>query len=93
MPAGQIEGLKKVAGDKLAQMPEAMITQSAIHYVRSEYAVQGMDTGRIQSRYILYTGGAMLLVSLLSMFVAVAVAYLGAKVAACFFQDPQDRGI
>ena len=84
MPVGQIEGLKKVAGDKLAQMPEAMITQSAIHYVRSEYAVLGMDTGRIQSRYILYTGGAMLLVSLLSMFVAVAVAYLGAKVAAAF---------
>lgn len=84
MSADRIEYLKNAAGDKLAAMPQSMLTQLAVKYVHREYGALGMDTHKIQSGYILHTGGVMLLVSLLSMFVAVAVAYLGAKVAAGF---------
>ncbi|RNC29080.1 MAG: hypothetical protein AWM53_01000 [Candidatus Dichloromethanomonas elyunquensis] len=33
----QIEAIKKMADDKFAQMPESMITQAAVSYIRQEY--------------------------------------------------------
>lgn len=66
---------------ELVQMPESMITQVAISYIHNEYEIIGIDTNKLQTRYILYSGVIMLLIALLSMTAAVIVAYLGARVA------------
>ncbi|NLI92755.1 MAG: ABC transporter ATP-binding protein [Peptococcaceae bacterium] len=82
IPAPQIEAVKKIANDKFAQMPESMITQAAVSYVRKEYGILGLNTDKIQTNYILYSGAVMLLIALLSMASTVVVSFLGARVAA-----------
>lgn len=87
MSPAQLDGLKKMAGEKMNGMPDSMVTQSSAGYIRSEYEALGMSTAKLQTEYIIKTGGIMLLVSLLSMAVAICVAYLGARVAAGFSRD------
>jgi ATP-binding cassette subfamily B protein len=64
-----------------------MITQMAVGAVKAEYAALGMDTGRLQSNYIIRTGALMLLLSLLSGACTVAVSFLSARTAAGLARD------
>lgn len=82
MSASQIEDIKKKINEKLSGMSASMITQSAVSYIHSEYKILGINTDKLQSNYILYIGGLMLLIALLSMAASVFVGYLASKVAA-----------
>lgn len=82
IPLSQLETIKKKIDEKLAGMPGSMITQAAVSYVHGEYNALGMNTDKIQSNYILYAGGIMLLIALLSMAASVVVGYLASRVAA-----------
>ncbi len=66
---------------------EKAMAQAAARAVKAEYDALGMDTGRIQNRYILYTGGLMLLIALISAVATVSVGYLAAKISAGFGRD------
>jgi ATP-binding cassette subfamily B protein len=63
-------------------MGNSLITQMAVGLVKAEYAALGMDTGRLQTSYIIHTGILMLLLSLLSGACTVAVSFLSARTAA-----------
>jgi ATP-binding cassette subfamily B multidrug efflux pump len=82
LPAAQVEAIKKMAAEKFAEMPDSMITQAAVAYIRTEYGILGMNTDKIQNNYILLAGLFMLLIALLSMASTVIVSFLGARVAA-----------
>ena len=66
---------------------ESAIRQAGVAAVKSEYAALGMDTGRLQTNYILSVGLLMLLVSLLSVACTVAVGYLSATTGAGLARD------
>ena len=66
----------------LAFMPEGTLEQAANQAVRAEYTALGMDLSQIQRRSIWESGAAMLLIALLGTVAAVAVGYLGARIAA-----------
>ena len=53
--------------ENLDAAPESLITQSAVVYVKNEYASLGIDTNAMQTQYILLSGAKMLGVTLLSM--------------------------
>lgn len=61
---------------------EKVLIQAAARAVKAEYDALGMDTGRIQTNYILRTGGMMLLVSLVSVVSTIIVGFLAARMAA-----------
>ncbi|GAP11645.1 ABC-type multidrug transport system, ATPase and permease components [Bellilinea caldifistulae] len=61
---------------------EKALVQAAARVVRSEYDALGMDTGQLQTNYILRVGGQMLLISLLSAAAIVLVGFLASRVAA-----------
>lgn len=82
VPPAQIRAVQKIVMKKLAQMPDAMITQAAVAYIEKEYRLLGLRVDQIQTNYILHTGELMLLFALLSMAATVIVGYLGARVAA-----------
>jgi ATP-binding cassette subfamily B protein len=82
LPQEQIDSLIADFDTKMSVLPQNMASQGAIQYIKSEYAVLGMDTGSIQSGYIFRTGFFMVMVALLSMAAAVSVVYLSAKTAA-----------
>ena len=82
MPKEQLDSMKKEMFKKFDSMPESIITQSAIAYVNNEYKSIGIDLDNLQSKYILKSGGQMLGIAILSMFVTIIVTFLAAKVAA-----------
>lgn len=87
LPKEQIGAIEDQIAEKFVAMPESMITQAATAYVKAEYEAIGMNTERMQTNYILYSGGLMLLIALVSMAATVTVGFLGAKVAAGLGRD------
>lgn len=61
---------------------EKAVVQAAARSVKAEYDALGMDTGQLQTSYILRVGGQMLLISLLSAAAIVLVGFLASRVAA-----------
>ncbi|WP_027626437.1 ABC transporter ATP-binding protein [Clostridium lundense] len=82
MTKEQINGIKDKIDDKFKDMPDSMITQSAVTFIHKEYQTIGIDTDKLQSNFILTAGGKMLLLALLSMVATVIVGLLSARVAA-----------
>ena len=72
-------------------LPETMVSQGAVLYVKEEYTAIGMDTNWLQTRYILLSGAKMLLVALVSMASAMAVTFLASRVAAALGRDLRRR--
>lgn len=82
MPVKTLDQMKAGFEEKVDKMPESMISQSAIRYVKAEYKAIGINVNKLQTNYIFKTGAIMLGIALISMVATVAVGYLGARVAA-----------
>ena len=67
---------------QVSKMPESVIEQAAVNYVRSEYKNVGLDTDSIQTNYIFITGLKMLGIALASMAATILVGLLGSRLAA-----------
>lgn len=91
MPADQREGIIRNIDTQLNGLDDSMITNMAISYTTSEYETIGLDMEAIQNRYILTTGGKMIGLSLLVMFVTIIVCYLSARAAGSIGRDLRSR--
>lgn len=74
--------LQKRVTEEVEQMPESIVTQAAITYIKQEYTELGMNPEKIQMNYVKTAGLKMLLLAALSMVLAVAVTFLSCRVAA-----------
>ncbi|QZY54421.1 ABC transporter ATP-binding protein [Crassaminicella profunda] len=91
MPKEQIKAMKEKIDEKFKDMPNSMITQSAVIFLHEEYKTIGIDTDKLQSNYILIAGLKMLLIALLSMGATVIVGLLAARVAAGLGRNLRDK--
>ena len=82
LPQKQIDAMMKDIDKNFENLPNTMIDQAAISYVKNEYNSIGMNIDKMQTNYLLYTGGLMVLIALLSMAATVTVGFIGARVAA-----------
>lgn len=82
LPKEQLDAIMKDFDKKFEDLPNTMIDQAAIGYVKNEYSSIGMETEKMQTNYLFYTGGLMVLIALLSMAATVAVGFIGARIAA-----------
>ena len=73
--------------EKMDDMPDTMLEQSATSYIKETYSVLGVNTDKIQNRYILTTGGKMLALAFLGMIASVLVGLLASRVAASTGRD------
>jgi len=64
-----------------------MINQMAVAEIKMEYEALKMDTAKVQTDYLVRTGGVMLLLSILGGACTIAVGYLSSKTAAGFSRD------
>jgi ATP-binding cassette subfamily B multidrug efflux pump len=87
MPAEQRAELSSAINEMFATLGDNVINQMAISAVQTEYEALGMDTGKLQTDYILHIGGIMLLISLLGGICTIAVGYLASKTAAGAARD------
>lgn len=91
LPKEQFDLIKSKIDEQFKNIPETMVTQSAVNYIKLEYEAVGLDVNKNQSSYILYTGGKMLLVALLGMIASVLVGFLAARVAASLGKNLRDK--
>ena len=82
LPDEQLSRMTATVDQVFEALGDSKINQMAVSAVDSEYEALGMDAAKLQSNYILRTGGVMLLISLLGGICTVAVGYLASKTAA-----------
>jgi ATP-binding cassette subfamily B multidrug efflux pump len=87
IPLEMRTGITEAIHEAFAGLGDSMINQMAVGAVRAEYEALGMDTGKLQTNYILRTGGSMLLISLLGGVCTVAVGFLASRTAAGAARD------
>lgn len=82
MPEEQVLEIIKGVNGKLDEMPESMVTQSAVTYVREQYKELGIDIDKVQTNYLFMAGAKMLGVALIGTIAAVIVTFIAARIAA-----------
>ncbi|WP_300958543.1 ABC transporter ATP-binding protein [uncultured Clostridium sp.] len=82
MPQAKIDTLVSTVDEKLAEMPESMITQAATTFVKEQYKDVGINTDRLQSNYVILAGIKMIGIALISMIATVIVSFIAARVGA-----------
>jgi ATP-binding cassette subfamily B protein len=87
LPPQQLATMTATINEKFATLGDSMITQMAVGAVKTEYAALGMDTGNLQTNYIVRVGSLMLLVTLLSVTCTIIVGFLSARTAAGLARD------
>lgn len=87
MPEEQLLKIRDEMDKKFSSLGDNMIIQAAVGAIKDEYKAIGINTGKIQTNYILYTGLLMLLITVLSAFSTIMVAFFGAKVGAGVARD------
>lgn len=87
LPKDQLLEIRDEIGKRFSSLGDNMIVQAAATVIKDEYKKIGIDTGALQTRYILHVGFLMLLITLLSAFSTVMVAFFGSKVAAGAAKD------
>jgi len=91
LPREQIDALKIRMDEQFKTLPEGIITQSAITYIKSLYEEIGISIKRLQTNYILYIGGIMLLISLIGMGASIAVGFLSARISSGLGRNLRDK--
>ncbi len=71
----------------LTKLDEEMITSASSVMIKNEYQALGINTDNIQYTYIFKTGFLMLLVAFGGMACAIAVSFIGARIAAKISKD------
>lgn len=82
MSKEQIDNMLANVDEKLADMPESMITQAATSYVKDQYKEVGINTDKLQSNYVIMAGLKMVGIALISMLATVIVSFIAARVGA-----------
>ncbi|NMB27972.1 MAG: ABC transporter ATP-binding protein [Tissierellia bacterium] len=75
----------------LESLPETIIKQSAINYIKGLYESIGVNIERIQSNYILYIARIMLFIALLGMVASISVGFLSARISASLGRNLRNK--
>ena len=68
--------------EAMKEIPDTIIDQAAVSFVKSEYERIGVDTGAIQSGYIFKVGLIMLGIAFAAMLVGIIIVFIGSRMAA-----------
>ena len=87
LPREQMEGMLESIRGQMVELPEMILEQAAVSYVKTAYQELGMDMDRLQFRYLLSTGGTMIALAFLGMAASVLVGLLASRVGAAAGRD------
>ena len=87
LPQEQLSQMTDKMKDQMDDMPDTIIEQAGISYIKTAYEDLGMDMKQIQFHYLFVTGGKMLALALLGMLASVLVGLLASRVGASTGRD------
>ena len=79
MPQEQRDTLVREMESQMDELPDSILEQAAVSYVRSAYENVGIDMDSMQTDYLLSTGGKMAALAFLGMAASVAVGFLASR--------------
>ena len=82
MSSEQLNQITSQMNEQFDEMPESILDQGAISYLKGEYESIGIDVDKNQRNYIFLAGAKMLGVALISATMAILVGFIASKVAA-----------
>ena len=82
IPKSDLNNIVSTINNEFENVPEKLLFQAGISYVKSEYEAVGIDTNKEQISYIFNTGIKMLAVALIGGASIVLVSFFAARVAA-----------
>ena len=82
LPQEERQLISEKMNEQFTALGDDMIIQVAAQAIKLEYEALGMNTEKIQNRYILSAGARMLLIALISAVCIVGVGFLGSRTAA-----------
>jgi ATP-binding cassette subfamily B protein len=87
LPADKLAPIMDAINKRFSAMGDNMLVPAAATPIKAEYVALGMDVNKIQTNYILSTGGAMLLLTLLSVLCTIVVGFLASRTAAGYARN------
>ena len=87
LPEEQLSQMTDKMKDQMDDMPDTIIEQAGISYIKTAYEDLGMDMNQMQFHYLFATGGKMLALALLGMLASVLVGLLASRVGASTGRD------
>lgn len=82
LPQDELNKITNEAGSKIKDMPQSLITQESVTYIKSQYEAIGVNVNKLQTDYIWKTGLIMVAIALISMLASIIVTFFASKVAA-----------
>lgn len=76
------EEMLKGIDEKIKDVPDTILNQAAISYVKSEYTRINVDVNKIQMNYLFKTGAMMVLIALAIMLDGILIVLIGSRMAA-----------
>ena len=68
--------------EKIKDIPDTIVEQAAVSYVKTEYQRIGIDTDQIQTMYIFKVGLIMLGLAAATMAIGILIVFIGSRMAA-----------
>ncbi len=87
LPPQAFSELETELNGTLKEIPDSILTQAAVGFVREEYKEMGKNVDAIQMEYLFLSGSKMLFMALIIMLTAISVTFLSARVAASLGHD------
>lgn len=91
LPPEQTVLLMDEIESQMAELPEMILEQAAISYVKTAYQDLGMDMDQIQTDYLLRTGAKMIGLAFLGMMASILVGLLASRAGAASGRDLRGR--
>ena len=82
IPKESKEEMLSELDEKFVDIPESMLDQGAVAFVKEEYKAIGIDVDKVQMQYIFITGLKMIGITIASMACAISVGFLACRVGA-----------
>ena len=82
LPKENLNSIIENVNSQFDEMPESMLEQAAVSFVKNEYSEIGINTDKLQTNYIILAGIKMLGIALISMLAAVIVGLISSRIAA-----------
>ena len=87
----QILARGEAALSGMGVLTDSVLRTAAMQFLKTEYAVAGLNVNHMRTSYLLRTGGRMLLLTLGMIAAAVLCSYVGAKMSAAIGRDLRAR--
>ncbi|HBA63736.1 MAG TPA: ABC transporter [Lachnospiraceae bacterium] len=91
LPKEQCAQLFQSMETQVGEIPDTMLDQAAVIYIKGAYQRLGIDTDAMQNRYILVTGGKMLVLAFVGMTASILVVFFASRVAASTGRDLREK--